>query len=224
MLVWIHGGGFTMGSGAEPSYDGAPLALRGDLVVVTFNYRLGALGLATHPAFARDGDPCGNWALLDQIAALRFVRENVAGFGGDPENVTIFGESAGGVSVGLLLAAPAARGNPVWIYRFDWESPAAGGALGACHGLEVPCVFGSLGRGPSGESFTGGGPDARRLSERMMDAWIGFARSGDPSTPALGAWPRWRAPERRTLLFDRECRVTDPPQEREREFADALGD
>ncbi len=410
VLVWIHGGGFTMGSGAEPSYDGAPLARRGDVVVVSFNYRLGALGLATHPAFGDGGDdtPSGNWALLDQIAALRFVRENAASFGGDPENVTLFGESAGGVSVGVLLAAPAARGlfrraivqsaaplplpraqaleatgalltalglepheaarlrdvdvqrlleaqprwaevsargrlavrpcvdgvvlprptlaavadgaadgvpllvgttrdeyklfatldpslgtledaallarlgrvlpggaaqaalalevyrsarlargekaeareiwcalmtdrmvrvpllrlaerhaargNSVFAYRFDWESPAAGGALGACHGLEVPFVFGSLAPGTAAARFTGEGPDAVRLSQRMMDAWIAFARGGDPSTADLGAWPRWSAPTRETLLFDRECRLARSPQEPERAFADALGD
>ena len=110
VLVWIHGGAFILGSGSQAGYDGAALARRGDVVVVTVNYRLGSLGylhLADHdPALDRSG----NLGVLDQIAALEWVRDNIAAFGGDPGNVTIFGESAGGMSVGTLLGTPAARG------------------------------------------------------------------------------------------------------------------
>ncbi len=107
VLVWIHGGAFVLGAGSALAYSGASLARRGDAVVVTVNYRLGALGflaLGEWPGF--DSNP----GLRDQIAALEWVRENVAAFGGDPANVTVFGESAGGMSVGALLGTPRARG------------------------------------------------------------------------------------------------------------------
>jgi para-nitrobenzyl esterase len=112
VLVWIHGGGFISGSGASPLYSGARLAARGDAVVVTINYRLGILGFLAHPGLAdpESGGAQGNWGLLDQLAALSWVRDNIAAFGGDPENVTIFGESAGAMSVCDLMAMPAAPG------------------------------------------------------------------------------------------------------------------
>ncbi|WP_447728280.1 carboxylesterase/lipase family protein [Sphingomonas koreensis] len=105
VMVWIHGGGFVAGSGALATTDGAQLAGRG-VVAVTFNYRLGRFGFFAHPALGEGG----NWGLMDQIAALQWVKRNIAAFGGDPANVTIFGESAGGQSVARLMAAPAARG------------------------------------------------------------------------------------------------------------------
>jgi para-nitrobenzyl esterase len=110
VLFFIHGGGFTSGSGSVFLYRGGNLVRNGDAVVVTINYRLGALGFLGH----RDlGDPeglVGNWGIQDQVAALGWVQENIAAFGGDPDNVTVFGESAGGFSVATLLGAPAARG------------------------------------------------------------------------------------------------------------------
>ncbi len=111
VLFWIHGGAFVIGSGSQPVYDGAALARRGDAVVVTINYRLGPLGFLFLADLCPELDGVtGNEGILDQIAALRFVRENAAAFGGDPENVTIFGESAGGMSVATLLGMPAAKG------------------------------------------------------------------------------------------------------------------
>ena len=108
VLLWIHGGGFTA-DGAR-NYDGARLAADGT-VVVTIDHRLGALGFLAHPALARrPGGPAGNYGLMDQIAALQWVRRNIARFGGDPHNVTIAGESAGGVSVLDLLVSPRSRG------------------------------------------------------------------------------------------------------------------
>jgi para-nitrobenzyl esterase len=108
VLVWIHGGGFTEDGGRN--YDGSKLAADG-VVVVTINYRLGALGFLAHPALApRPGGPAGNYGLMDQIAALRWVRRNISGFGGDPHNVTIAGQSAGGVSVLGLLVSYRSRG------------------------------------------------------------------------------------------------------------------
>jgi len=106
VLVWIHGGGYYGGTGAQPGFDGANLARRG-AVVVTINYRLGVFGFFAHPEL---GDESGNQGLRDQIAALRWVKDNIAALGGDPDRVTIFGESAGGASVAVLMASPLARG------------------------------------------------------------------------------------------------------------------
>ena len=108
VMVWIHGGAFVFGAGSEPLYDGSRLAARGDVVVVTINYRLGALGYLCHPALAEP--TTGNAGLLDQIAALTWVRDNASVFGGDPDRITIFGESAGSMSVTTLMGTPAARG------------------------------------------------------------------------------------------------------------------
>ena len=110
VMVWIHGGAFVIGAGSQSVFDGTSLAQRG-VVVVTFNYRLGALGFFSHPALdaALPGGPV-NFGLLDQIAALKWVRDNIAAFGGDPHEVTIFGESAGAQSVLALYASPPARG------------------------------------------------------------------------------------------------------------------
>lgn len=110
VLVWIHGGGFVNGSSAAPIYDGSAFARQG-LVAVSFNYRLGRLGFFAHPALtaAQEG-PLGNYGLLDQLAALRWIQRNIAAFGGDPNRVTIVGESAGGISVMHHLISPEARG------------------------------------------------------------------------------------------------------------------
>ncbi len=105
VMVWIHGGAFTIGSGSEEYYNGAHLAARGEVVVVTINYRLGALGFLNLPALGET-----NFGMRDQVAALQWVQANIAHFGGDPNNVTIFGESAGGMSVGSLMASPEAAG------------------------------------------------------------------------------------------------------------------
>src|SRR5262245_48062597 len=110
VMVWIHGGGFRQGAGAHMLSHGPVLAERGDVVVVTVNYRLGALGFVTHPELTDGAGVCGNWAILDLVAALRWVRDDIAAFGGDAANVTIFGESAGGTLVTALAVAPIARG------------------------------------------------------------------------------------------------------------------
>ncbi|WP_207669850.1 carboxylesterase/lipase family protein [Thermaerobacter sp. FW80] len=111
VMVWIHGGAYLTGAGSIPWYDGTSFAREGGVVLVTVNYRLGALGfLYLEEAFGPDFAGSGNLGILDQIAALRWVKENIAAFGGDPDQVTIFGESAGAGSVGVLLAAPGARG------------------------------------------------------------------------------------------------------------------
>jgi para-nitrobenzyl esterase len=398
VLFWIHGGGFSHGSGSQPSYDGGPLAERGDVIVVSINYRLGALGYLY--LGAHGGERFGaaaNVGQLDQIAALRWVQENVSAFGGDPARVTLFGESAGAVAVATLMAMPAARGlfsqaiaqsgtanrlgstanaaavttrylrtlgipdadpeklraadvgallraqgprgplSPVvdgeslpnrpiqavrdgvtkhipllvgtnrdeqklyvsfprakiddaeveaqvgevlpravagrardvvatyrksralrglpssnadvldavqtasrfripairlceaqrqhqprtFLYQFDWESPARRGELGACHGLEVPFVWGTVGSNGN-PRFTGVGPEADALSAQMMDSWIAFARTGDPSHPGVGDWPAYCERERHTMVFGRECGVQRAPFEEERALWDDL--
>ncbi len=404
VLFWIHGGGFTGGSGGQALYDGGRLATRGDVVVVTINYRLGALGYTN-----LDGLDA-NLGQQDQIAALRLVRENIAAFGGDPDRITIFGESAGGMAVSTLLAMPAARGlfrgaiaqsgaahhvhsresaarvaiallaelglapndvdklrdvpvpallaaqakllvetarggallafapaldadtlprHPLeavrdgaardvallvganrdeiklfrmgvaasaeldaaglakrvrgglrahgadeshaerlietyraaragrastepgelldaldsdrtfrvpairlaeaqaahqprtYKYFFTWSSPARRGTLGACHALELPFVFGTL-DAPTMDKFAGKGPEAEALSARMMDAWIAFARSGEPGHAALPAWPGYDTAERATLVFDRQCELANAPLDAERAAWDGV--
>ena len=111
VMVWIHGGSNHTGWSHEWLYQGASLARRG-VVVVSINYRLGEFGFLAHPALTEDSPrrSSGNYGLLDQIAALRWVRDHIEDFGGDPERVTIFGESAGGANVGYLMASPEATG------------------------------------------------------------------------------------------------------------------
>jgi para-nitrobenzyl esterase len=397
IMVWIHGGAFRSGSGASPLYEGTTLAARGDVVVVTINYRLGLLGYLGHPDLMVDGTACANWGILDCVEALRWVRAHGAAFGGDPDDVTIFGESAGASAVSLLCAMPAARGlfhkavvqsgapltstmaravevaeravalagvgdvtdlrdlpvgqilavqqqmetettEPMWIpavdgssiptlpgraigegsaagiplllgsnvdewrlyaaadphsrdldedrlrsrlersfptdrldglidavrdarsargegaapndlfyaietervfrvpalriadsqaaqaptfvYLFGWGSPAMGGWLGACHGLEIAFVFGNQGRGELA-AFTGSGPKADALAERMMDAWLAFVRTGDPSTPEL-PWPPHDPATRPTMVFDVTSGLRHAPRDEERAAIDAL--
>jgi para-nitrobenzyl esterase len=111
VLVWIHGGGFRVGSGTERLHHGDNLAAKG-VVLVTFNYRLGVFGFLAHPELTRESghNASGNYGLMDQIAALKWVRTNIAAFGGDPGRVTIFGESAGAGSVSYMQASPLAKG------------------------------------------------------------------------------------------------------------------
>lgn len=111
VMVWIHGGAFVFGSGSQPDFSGEQFARQG-VILVTFNYRLGRLGHFAFPALSKEypDEMKGSYAYMDQIAALKWVQQNIAAFGGDPANVTIFGESAGGVSVHSLLTIPAAQG------------------------------------------------------------------------------------------------------------------
>jgi len=391
VMVWIHGGAFRSGSSASPLYEGSALAARGDVVVVSINYRLGALGFLAHPALAPEGEPFGSWGLLDCVEALRWVRANISGFGGDASNVTIFGESAGAAAVSMLCLMPSARGlfhraavqsgaplaasiatasalaerlaeqlavpsipalrevpvadllaaqttleataerafvpvidgvtvplarplktlangsaagvpmligtnvdewklwsaadphsraldedrlrsrldarfgedraadvidairraragrgegtapadvfyaaesertfrvpslrmavaqagnAPTFAYLFEWGSPAMGGWLGACHGLEIAFVFGNQGRGDLA-AFTGAGDDADALAAAMMDAWLTFARTGNPSTADL-AWPEYDPETRPTMVLGTPARVEMAARDAER--------
>jgi para-nitrobenzyl esterase len=387
VMVWIHGGAFILGSGDTPWYHGDAFAKHGDVVVVTLNYRLGAFGflhLADQFGDAYEGS--GNAGILDQVAALEWVRENIASFGGNPDDVTIFGESAGGGSVGTLLGLPAARGlyqkaipqsgasswwatreraagiatmlldglgvkagdtdalhaltteqlvsamaalsalgtqgglpfqpvvdgtslpqpplqaieagnaagvhlltgtnrheatlfnlmlgvaalpddaiatrlgawfdgdaatlvasyrarrpdavgldlwtdissdamfripaislaetqrahAPVWMYMFTWESPAFGGVLKATHALEIPFVFDAL-DAQGASMFTGEGTDRQAIADAMHQAWIAFARTGDPNHSGLPDWPQYEPGRRATMRFDTTIEVLDDP-------------
>ncbi|MBN1191169.1 MAG: carboxylesterase/lipase family protein [Dehalococcoidales bacterium] len=111
VMVWIHGGAFSMGSGSSPMHPGSTLATRGNLICVSLNYRLSSFGFLRLKEITGGRIPStGNEGLLDQVAALDWVRRNISAFGGDPDNITVFGESAGAMSTGCLLAMPAARG------------------------------------------------------------------------------------------------------------------
>ena len=113
VMVWLHGGGNTEGAGSLGAYDGSAF-VRDGVVLVSLNYRLGALGFFAHPALTRaahPGDPLVGYGNMDQIAALQWVQRNIAAFGGDPANVTLFGESAGGIDTLILMASPMAKGR-----------------------------------------------------------------------------------------------------------------
>lgn len=168
VLVWIHGGAFVGGSGAF--YDGGQLAELGDLVVVSINYRLGVFGFVDLGAVT-DAEVESNLGLRDQIAALEWVRDNIAAFGGDPTRVTVAGESAGSVSVSLLMCAPATRG----LFR---SAIMQSGSYSLAHGPQVNLEIAhryarqlGLGRGP------GSGDQLRSLStERLLAAQVEVGR------------------------------------------------
>jgi para-nitrobenzyl esterase len=397
VMFWIHGGAFIIGSGIDLMYDGSALAKRGDVVVVTINYRLGALGYLYIPGVT------ANVGQLDQIAALEWVRDNIESFGGDPDNVTIFGESAGGLAVVTLCAMPAAKGlfhrviahsapffdpevseknskglmrmlklkkgdidglrnippekiietqnaymakNPTDIlafrplidgttipkhpliafqngecknidfmigsnldeaklftaldpsfnemvksggenaligylatmgidaersrtivdtykkaregkfstepkelmnvlitdyifristirlleaqrkyqpntfnYLFTMESPNED--LGAAHAVELPFVFNTL-DAPGMDEFAGKGPEVEALSKKMMDAWIAFAKTGNPNHEGIPDWPSYDVEKRATMFLGKECKITNAAFDKEREAWDGL--
>src|SRR5690625_46310 len=110
VMVWIHGGAFMRGSGSSGTYDGTSVSANGDVVVVTFNYRLGVMGFLHLDDINDEYTSSGNCGILDQVAALKWVKENIDSFGGDPNRITVFGESAGAISIGTLLAIQIGRG------------------------------------------------------------------------------------------------------------------
>ena len=184
VMLWVYGGGFLVGSSSMPMYEGEALARKG-VVVVTINYRLGIFGFLAHPGLTAESPhhSSGNYGLLDQIAALKWVRANIAEFGGDPDNVTVFGESAGGASVASLLMSPLTQGL---FHRAILQSPgalrslsplqdaekAAGDALGqdlaALRALPAAELLGKTGQvGPAGRSLTG-----PRVMRTIWDGWV----------------------------------------------------
>jgi para-nitrobenzyl esterase len=193
VMVWVHGGSFMTGTGSSGLYRGGRLARSEDVVVVTINYRLGLLGFLAHPALddpgqtwfdGREWTGSGNWGLADQVAALVWVRDHIAGFGGDPGNVTLFGESAGGMSVSALLAVPAAAGL---FHRAVVESGpphtctpevAARRAERLAEHLGVDCTREALARVPAqqlveaGAQYVEAGADAGLLMTPVVDGGL----------------------------------------------------
>jgi para-nitrobenzyl esterase len=396
VMVWCHGGAFSSGSGSAPGTDGTNLARRGDVVVVSVNHRLNVLGFtflgdlggaAGNPELALSGSA----GMLDIVHALKWVRANIAELGGDPSNVTVFGQSGGGRKVATLLAMPEAKGlfhraviesgatirlvereqgarvarelatslglnaartsdlqavpldrlmsayfetvrrmnvdqmtmgfspvvdgtaipghpfhptasavsadvpliigstrteltvqtdaaafsldeaamrarieilvgaasgeiieiyrkaspdaspsdlyfliasdhrytapvmkiaerraalseGPVYLYYFRWESPLEGGRYKSPHTIEIPFVFDNV----ASSLLTADAPDAPALAEKVSDAWIAFARTGDPNTPTLPHWPAFDARKRQTMVFDNESTLIDDPLREQR--------
>ena len=183
VMVWIHGGGFFAGFGGEERHNGARLAQKG-AVVVTLNYRLGAFGFLAHPTLASESPrhAAGNYGLLDQIAALHWVKRNIARFGGDPSRVTIFGESAGGMSVGSLIASPLAKGL---FQRAIMESGTGVGAGAAPHDSARAIAL----HFADSLSVYGVGPDAlRHLRALSADTILAASLRLGPSG-AVRFWP-----------------------------------
>src|SRR5208283_4186871 len=133
VLLWIYGGGFGAGATSERNYSGENLARKG-VVLVSIAYRVGALGFLAHPALSAEttNHVSGNYGLLDMVAGLQWVRRNIAAFGGDPDKVTIFGESAGGIAVSMLCASPLAKG------LFQGAISQSGGSFGPPRPTSLP--------------------------------------------------------------------------------------
>lgn len=181
VLYWIHGGGFIMGASSQALYDGEELARLG-CVVVSVNYRLGLFGFLAHPALSAESPErvSGNYGLLDQVEGLRWVRRNIAAFGGDPDRVTIFGESAGGVSVLCLMVSPPAKG----LFQGAIAQSATGMDLTRLRESNRASESAEV----AGERFIAsaglkGSPDAAQL--RQIDAKA-LVQSG-PAEPSFGA-------------------------------------
>jgi para-nitrobenzyl esterase len=176
VMVWIYGGAFVQGSGSTPFYDGAHFAEQG-VVLVTFNYRLGRFGFFAHPALDAGPGPIANYGLMDQIAALKWVRANIAAFGGDPRNVTMFGESAGAISVNYLMGSPAARG------LFDKAISESGFGRSVPRPLKTAEGFGqsfAVTNGVKGDDAAAAAA-LRALPADALSAQVGGL--GDPSIP-----------------------------------------
>jgi carboxylesterase type B len=254
VMVWIYGGAYKVGSADSPGYDAQRIARGGDAVVVTFNHRVGIEGFAVI-----DGAPA-NRGLLDQVAALEWVRDNIAAFGGDPRAVTVFGESAGAGCVSIteeeasralsvfgpgqdgrkyrdafpgataeelyvqvhtdwLFRMPAlqlaetqtAGGGRVYLYELAWEAPGANGLLGACHGLDLPLLFGTFGASLGPLLF---GPEpsekAYAAAAQLRETWTTFAASGSPG------WPAYDSVHRTTQIFDEVTTIAAYPENQSR--------
>ena len=193
VLFWIHGGGYTGGSGSTALYDGARLAADG-AVVVTINYRLNVFGFLAHPALSVESPhgASGNYGLLDMVAALEWVRDNVARFGGDPDRVTIFGESAGGGAVMSVMLIPAAEGlfhraiaQSNWINGWDrpLAAPARGWEAAETQGLRVAAALGIAADAEDPLAAMRAASAADVLAASNADAGSPFLRTGNVWAP-----------------------------------------
>lgn len=184
VMVWIHGGAFIQGAGSSPVYDGTHFAERG-VVLISVNYRLGRIGFFAHPALAAEhpNEPQGNYGLMDNIAALKWVQANAAAFGGDPANVTVFGESAGGVLVNFLMAAPETKG--LFAKAISESGFGRNGGIpmkgdGARTGEKVALTY------AASAGVSGTGPDAAKALRALTAAQLSAPVSGlgDPAIPS----------------------------------------
>jgi para-nitrobenzyl esterase len=193
VIVWIYGGAFSMGESSAPMYDGENLSRNGDVVFVSFNYRVGILGFYDFTCFpiARSGGLDyarfhTNAGLHDQILALTWIRENIAAFGGDPANVTIMGESAGASSVLSLMACPAAKGL---FQKAICQSPAADGMYGRAHARESAAmalrVLG-IDEDDLDPLFTLPSEAFGTASGRMLTEFVSFRPGSFPAGPVVG--------------------------------------
>jgi para-nitrobenzyl esterase len=207
VMVWIFGGGNTAGADSIAPNDGRFFA-RDGVVLVAMNYRLGALGWFAHPALthaARPGEPLANYGLMDQIAALKWVKRNIAAFGGDPDNVTIFGESAGGDNVLTLMVTPAARGlfqKATVQSGGGWGAPvsladdeAAGVALATKLGLGADATADQLRALPAAALIAAGGRAGPIVDGRLVveSAAQGFAHGHEAAAPLIIGSNTWEA-------------------------------
>ncbi|KUF20430.1 MULTISPECIES: carboxylesterase/lipase family protein [Streptomyces] len=190
VLVYFHGGGWHVGAGSAPTFDGARPAARGDLVVVNFNYRLGAFGWGLHEDLT---DPetgtCANWGLQDQLALLRWVRENAASFGGDPDAVTLCGTSAGGATARQLALLPAARG--LFARLITISAPSTRAPACSLTPDDATAVYEALAK-ECGTSVTG----LREVpAARVHRAWLDFF-AAPPTLRAVASGREYRGPVR----------------------------
>jgi para-nitrobenzyl esterase len=177
VMVWIYGGGYTEGAGSSPHNDGEALANKG-AVLVTFNYRLGPFGFFSHPELTRESgrNASGNQGLTDAVATLQWVQRNIAAFGGDPDNVTIFGESAGAAMVGALVGSPVAKG------LFHRAIAQSGGWMGLGMGAMTPLA--------QAEQAAAGGARGRGAAPGAAGgATAGGTSQGDGSAASPAALP-----------------------------------
>jgi carboxylesterase type B len=184
VLVWLHGGAFSTGSGSWPLYDGASLASRGDAVVVTVNHRLGPLGFLHLGELADDRyRDSGNAA---------FVTDRVMWWG----------------AIDWAQRKVAAGGAPVYVYRFDFATPALGGVLGATHGGEIPFMFDNYRLTP----MAGDRPENAEVARTISEAFVRFAQEGDPSHASMPAWSPYSLGERATMIFNATPRAENDPR------------
>ncbi|MFC9331043.1 carboxylesterase/lipase family protein [Kitasatospora sp. NPDC057015] len=202
VMVWLHGGGFQFGSSADPKYDGARLAAQG-VEVVSLNYRLGAFGFLARPELDREAGSSGDFGLQDQIAALRWVQRNIAAFGGDPGNVTLFGQSAGAHAVGMLMSSPQTHGlfakavaqsGAFWDSEYGSIEPhatalaqgaALSTALNAPTLADLRAVPADRLAAASGSAFFAPSVDGRVLTDSPAAV---FARGGQRRVPLLAGY------------------------------------
>ncbi len=222
VMFWIHGGGFVNGSGTAALYDGTALARQG-VVVVTINYRLGRFGFFAHPALTAEArsQPIGNYALMDMIAALKWVRANIGKFGGDAARVTIFGESAGGVAVNDLMVSSAARGlfvRAVVESGLGRERTApladaerAGVSFAKALGLDSPSA-GDLRNLSADQILKAGDPDLFSGGASMIDGKIltmdpltGFGAGREANIPYIVGWNSLEFPAPASMLASRSA-------------------